>query len=51
MYRVWTFLTEYSLLLIVGAFIALIWANIDADSYHNFVEYMIWDHAPIGHLT
>lgn len=49
MYRVWNFLTEYSLLLILGALIALVWANIDANSYHHFVEFVIWDHAPIGH--
>ncbi len=50
MYRVWGFLADYSLLLIIGAVIALIWANIDAASYHHFVEFVIWDHAPIGHL-
>ncbi|SIO10570.1 Na+/H+ antiporter NhaA [Vannielia litorea] len=50
MYRVWNFVTNYSLLLIAGAIIALIWANIDAESYHHFVEFVIWDHAPIGHL-
>ncbi|MBS8226238.1 Na+/H+ antiporter NhaA [Vannielia litorea] len=50
MYRVWNFVTNYSLLLIAGAIIALIWANIDADSYHHFVEFVIWDHAPIGNL-
>lgn len=49
MYRVWNFLTNYSLLLIIGALIALVWANIDAESYHHFVEFKIWDHAPIGH--
>ncbi len=50
MYRVWNFITDYSILLIAGAVIALIWANIDHASYHHFVEYVIWDHAPIGHL-
>ncbi|WP_299845330.1 Na+/H+ antiporter NhaA [uncultured Roseovarius sp.] len=50
MYRVWNFVAEYSLLLIFGAIIALIWANIDAHSYHTFTEFVIWDHAPIGHL-
>ncbi len=50
MYRVWNFVAEYSLLLIFGALIALIWANIDAHSYHAFTEFVIWDHAPIGHL-
>jgi len=49
MYRVWNFLTNYSLLLILGALIALVWANTDAESYHHFVEFKIWDHAPIGH--
>ncbi|NRB04025.1 MAG: Na+/H+ antiporter NhaA [Rhodobacteraceae bacterium] len=49
MYRVWNFLIEYSALLILGAAIALIWANTNAESYHNFVEFVIWDHAPIGH--
>lgn len=49
MYRVWNFVAEYSLLLILGAITALIWANIDYDSYHKFVEFKIWDHAPIGH--
>ncbi|MEM6376345.1 MAG: Na+/H+ antiporter NhaA, partial [Pseudomonadota bacterium] len=50
MYRVWHFLTEYSLLLIIGAVIALVWANINPEGYHHFVEFVIWDHAPIGHL-
>lgn len=50
MYRVWGFLTDYSLLLIFGALVALVWANLDGGSYHHFVEFVIWDHAPIGHL-
>ncbi|WP_372884624.1 Na+/H+ antiporter NhaA [Shimia sp.] len=50
MYRVWNFLTDYSLLLIFGAVTALIWANTNFESYHHFVEFVIWDHAPIGHL-
>ncbi|PRY95708.1 sodium/proton antiporter (NhaA family) [Hasllibacter halocynthiae] len=49
MYRVWNFVTNYSLLLIAGALIALVWANVDADGYHHFVEWVVWDHAPIGH--
>lgn len=49
MYRVWNFVTNYSLLLIAGAIIALIWANIDPHSYHAVVDFHIWDHAPIGH--
>ena len=38
MYRVWGFLAEYSLLLILGALIALVWANTDPHGYHHFVE-------------
>ena len=49
MYRVWQFVTEYSLLLIFGAVIALIWANVDYQSYYAFTEYELWEDAPIGH--
>ena len=42
MYRVWNFLTNYSLLLIFGAIIALIWANTNPHSYHHLVEYPLW---------
>lgn len=50
MYRVWNFITGYSLLLIAGAVIALIWANIDAASYARLTGYVIWADAPIGRL-
>ncbi|MGR3549999.1 Na+/H+ antiporter NhaA [Pseudooceanicola sp.] len=50
MYRVWNFVTNYSLLLIFGAIIALIWANTDATSYHHFVDFVIWEDGFIGHL-
>jgi len=49
MYRVWDFVTNYSLLLILGASIALIWANIDAGSYHHFVEFELIHDFIIGH--
>ncbi|RYG90402.1 sodium:proton antiporter [Loktanella sp. IMCC34160] len=49
MYRVWNFVTNYSLLLIAGAIIALIWANVNPGSYHHFVEYPLVDHFFIGH--
>ena len=48
MYRVWNFLTNYSLLLIIGALIALVWANTDAHSYHHLVEYPVWFNDWIG---
>lgn len=49
MYRVWNFITNYSLLLILGAVIALVWANVDATSYHHFVEFELIHKFPIGH--
>lgn len=49
MYRVWDFIANYSLLLILGALIALVWANVDASSYHHFVEYELIHDFVIGH--
>jgi NhaA family Na+:H+ antiporter len=49
MYRVWNFVTNYSLLLIIGAIIALGWANLNPDSYHHFVDYVLIDHFFVGH--
>ncbi len=51
MYRVWNFVAGYSLLLISGAIVALIWANLDIDGYHYFTEFVIWENAPIGYLN
>ena len=48
MYRVWNFVTNYSLLLIIGALIALVWANTDPHAYHHFVEYPLWFNDWIG---
>ncbi|MFD2740836.1 Na+/H+ antiporter NhaA [Sulfitobacter aestuarii] len=50
MYRVWSFLTRYSLLLVIGALLALVWANLDETSYRSFVDFTLWKDAPIGHL-
>ena len=49
MYRVWGFVTNYSLLMIGGAVLALIWANIDLQSYHAVVDWTILSHSPVGH--
>lgn len=49
MYRVWNFVTNYSILLISGAVIALIWANTDASSYQSFVHLVLIDDFFIGH--
>ena len=48
MYRVWNFVTNYSLLLIAGALIALVWANIDPSGYHHVAEYPLWFNNWIG---
>ncbi len=48
MYRVWNFLSQYSLLLIFGALIALFWANMDYEGYEHFVGYELWQNPFIG---
>ncbi|QDL92388.1 Na+/H+ antiporter NhaA [Paroceanicella profunda] len=48
MYRVWGFLTEYSLLLVIGAILALIWANTSPETYHHLIEYTLVDNSWIG---
>ncbi|WP_434289025.1 Na+/H+ antiporter NhaA [Celeribacter sp. SCSIO 80788] len=49
MYKIWNFITNYSLLLIFGAITALIWANVDASSYHALVDYPLAENFFIGH--
>ncbi len=48
MYRVWGFVSNYSILLIAGTITALVWANTDAASYHHFVEYELFSSDWIG---
>lgn len=48
MYRVWGFVTEYSLLMVAGAVLALVWANLDPHSYHAFGEWTILRGSPVG---
>jgi NhaA family Na+:H+ antiporter len=50
MVRVWSFLSEYSLLLVIGAALALYWANVAPDNYHAFVHFPLIDDFVIGHL-
>ena len=49
MYRVWNFIFEYSILLILGALAALVWANTDPHSYHDLVDLVLADDFIIGH--
>lgn len=50
MYRVWRFMGEYSLLLVVGALLGLTWANLAPHSYHAFIDHPLWHGGPIGAL-
>jgi NhaA family Na+:H+ antiporter len=48
MYRVRDFVTNYSILLIAGAVIALVWANVDIASYRFVVDYPLWFNGLVG---
>lgn len=48
--KVWNFVQEYSLLLIAGAIIALLWANTSPESYHHFVDFELVKDSFIGGL-
>ncbi|RMH47196.1 MAG: sodium:proton antiporter [Alphaproteobacteria bacterium] len=48
-HRVWNFLSEYSLLLVIGAILALVWANLDPEGYHHVVEYVLAENVWVGH--
>lgn len=50
MYRIWSFVEQYSLLLVGGALAALIWANLAPGSYHDLVHLPLWVDGPIGAL-
>ena len=49
MYRIWSFVANYSLLLISGALIALLWANLSGSNYHAFVDLVLIDDSWVGH--
>lgn len=49
MYRIWNFISGYSLLLVGGALLALVWANISPDSHHHFIETVLIHDFVIGH--
>ena len=48
--KVWNFVSQYSILLISGALLALIWANISPHSYHDIVEFVLLKKSYIGYL-
>ena len=49
MYRVSRFVPRFAACLLAGAALALIWANLDPQSYSDFVEYRLADHSLIGY--
>lgn len=49
MYRVWSFVANYSLLLIGGAVIDLVWANTDPREYRAIMVFVIIDSSFFGH--
>lgn len=44
------FLFENSAFLIIGAFAALLWANLAPDHYHHLIHVSLWENPWIGHL-
>ena len=50
MHRVWNFVQNYSVLLLVGAGAALLWANIDEHSYHEIIDYTLLVNGYVGEL-
>ena len=50
MYRVWRFMADYSLLLVIGAVLGLAWANLDPHGYHAFIDHPLWHGGPVGAL-
>ncbi|MBU1174233.1 MAG: Na+/H+ antiporter NhaA [Alphaproteobacteria bacterium] len=48
MYRVWKLISNYSLLLIGGALLALLWANLDPVTYHHFINTPLLFNGQIG---
>lgn len=47
--RLWNYVSQYSGLLFLGAGLALLWANLNLESYRELVNFVIIDHFWIGH--
>jgi len=48
--RVWKFLEEYSLLLVLGALIALFWANLSYEDYHHVGHMVLLSNSYVGQV-
>jgi len=51
MYRVWNFIANYSIMLLLGSAIALVWANTYPDSYKDFVKFALIKDFFIGYAS
>ncbi len=49
MKRTWKFIADYSLLLISGAALALVWANVSPHSYHDIIDGVLLKDSLIGY--
>ncbi len=47
--RIWSVVMDYSLLLVLGAVIALVWANVSPENYKVFHDLIILDNFFVGH--
>lgn len=50
MAKIWDFVEEYSILLIAGALLALLWANTSPEIYHHLVHWELFQGGPVGQL-
>jgi len=48
MHLIWRIMGEYSLLLVIGAVLGLVWANLDPHAYHAFVDFALFHGGPVG---
>ncbi|RWR27841.1 sodium:proton antiporter [Sinirhodobacter populi] len=48
MHKVWSFVSRYSVLLIAGAGVALVWVNVAPESYHHLVHLPLLTGSPVG---
>ena len=47
--KTWKFISDYSLLLISGAILALVWANVSPESYHRIIDGVLLKESLIGY--
>lgn len=48
--RIWKFLEEYSLLLVIGALIAIFWANLSYEDYYHVGHMVLLSNSYVGQM-